>query len=189
MDDLAFLQHTLPLQPTNIARHRLPDGRSVWLKKANAPHPMWRYRALGALAGGLGLDVYTQITSPLRRYLDLVAHQQLRTLLRGGEPLDAQGVIERIGAAETVATGVRRAERLSREHWTMVYLQQHPQWQGEGILVEKRQPRSVVLIPELGMETRIKAGESVLLDSGLPLRLTGVELPGREAYFRVEIPK
>ena len=50
MDDLAFLQHTLPLQTTNIARHRLPDGRSVWLKKANAPHPMWRYRALGALA-------------------------------------------------------------------------------------------------------------------------------------------
>ena len=48
MDDLAFLQHALPLQSTNIARHRLPDGRSVWLKKANAPHPMWRYRALGA---------------------------------------------------------------------------------------------------------------------------------------------
>lgn len=148
-----------------------------------------QYRSLPGPHGGLGLDVYTQITSPLRRYLDLVAHQQLRTLLRGGEPLDAQAVIERIGAAETVAAGVRRAERLSREHWTMVYLQQHPQWQGEGILVEKRQPRSVALIPELGMETRIKAGDGVLLDSGLPLRLTGVELPGREAYFRVEIPK
>ena len=64
MDDLAFLQHALPLQSTNIARHRLPDGRSVWLKKANAPHPMWRYRALGALAGGLGLDVLVPVPNP-----------------------------------------------------------------------------------------------------------------------------
>ncbi|MBZ4194074.1 MAG: RNB domain-containing ribonuclease [Candidatus Contendobacter sp.] len=145
-----------------------------------------QYRSLAGPHRGLGLEVYAQITSPLRRYLDLVAHQQLRTLLRGGDPLDAQAIIERIGAAETAAAGIRRAERFSREHWTLVYLQQHPHWQGEGILVEKRQPRSVALIPELAMETRIKAGESAPLDGGLPLRLTGVELPEREAYFRVE---
>ena len=64
MDDLAFLQHTLPLQTANIARHHLPDGRWVWLKKANAPHAMWRYRALGALAGGLGLDVLVPVPNP-----------------------------------------------------------------------------------------------------------------------------
>ena len=145
-----------------------------------------QYRSLAGPHRGLGLEVYAQITSPLRRYLDLVAHQQLRTLLRGGDPLDAQAIIERIGAAETAAAGIRRAERFSREHWTLVYLQQHPHWQGEGILVEKRQPRSVALIPELAMETRIKAGDSAPLDGGLPLRLTGVELPEREAYFRVE---
>ena len=109
----------------------------------------------------------------------------MRILLRSGDPLDAQAIIERVGAAETAAGGVRRAERLSREHWTLVYLQQHPHWQGEGILVEKRPPRSVVLIPELAMETRVKVSENALLDSGLPLRLTGVELPGREAYFRM----
>ncbi|MEZ4714841.1 MAG: RNB domain-containing ribonuclease [Caldilineaceae bacterium] len=30
---------------------------------------------------GLGLDAYVQTTSPLRRYLDLVAHQQVRAYL------------------------------------------------------------------------------------------------------------
>ncbi len=44
----------------------------------------------------------------------------------------AQAIIERVGAAEAAAQGIRRAERLSREHWTTVYLQQHPGWQGEG---------------------------------------------------------
>ena len=87
-----------------------------------------QYRSLPGPHGGLGLEAYAQVTSPLRRYLDLVTHQQLRILLRGGEPLDAQGIIERVGAAEAAAAGVRRAERLSREHWTLVYLQQHPQW-------------------------------------------------------------
>ena len=135
--------------------------------------------------GGLGLDVYAQVTSPLRRYLDLVAHQQLRAFLRGGDPLEAQAIVERVGAAEVAARGIRRAERLSREHWTVVYLQQHPGWQGEGVLVEKRMPRGVVLIPDLALEARVKVSESVAPDSTLPLRLTGLELPAREAYFKV----
>ena len=135
--------------------------------------------------GGLGLDVYAQVTSPLRRYLDLVAHQQLRAFLRGGDPLEAQAIIERVGAAEAAAVGVRRAERLSREHWTVVYLQQHPGWQGEGVLVEKRMPRGVALIPELALETRVKVADSLAPDSVLLLRLTGIDLPEREAYFRV----
>jgi len=132
------------------------------------------------------LAVYAQVTSPLRRYLDLVAHQQLRAFLRGGAVLDAQAIIERIGAAEAAAVGVRRAERLSREHWTAVYLQQHPDWRGEGVLVEKRLPRGAVLIPALGLETRLKVAEAVELNRVLALRLTGVDLPERMARFRVE---
>lgn len=135
--------------------------------------------------GSLGLPLYAQVTSPLRRYLDLVAHQQLRAFLRGGVVLDAQTMVERIGAAENAAISVRRAERLSREHWTTVYLQQHPGWKGEGVLVEKRLPRSTVLIPELGLETRVKVAENVDLNGLLPLRLTGTDLPERAAYFRV----
>ncbi len=136
--------------------------------------------------GGLGLAVYSQVTSPLRRYLDLVAHQQLRAFLRGGPVLDAQAIIERVGAAEAAAAGVRRAERLSREHWTMVYLQQHPDWRGESVLVEKRQPRGAVLIPSLALETRVKVAEEVSVDSVVPLRSTGVDLPERVARFRAE---
>ncbi len=136
--------------------------------------------------GGLGLEVYAQVTSPLRRYLDLVAHQQLRAFLRNSEWLDAQAIVARVGAAEMAAQGVRRAERLSREHWTLAYLQQHPGWQGEGVLVEKRMPRGAVLIPQLGLEARVKVGENIAPDTVLPLRLTGIDLPAREAYFRVK---
>ena len=61
-----------------------------------------QYRSGPAPHGGLGLPAYTQVTSPLRRYLDLVAHQQLREYLRGGPQMDAQQITERVGATEAV---------------------------------------------------------------------------------------
>ncbi len=162
-------------QPTSLAAMHA-------LRRSMRPR---QYSSQPGAHGGLGLEVYAQATSPLRRYLDLVAHQQLRALLRGADPLDAQTIVTRVGAAEAAAAGVRRAERLSRQHWTTVYLQQHPGWQGEGVLVEKRTPRSAVLIAALALETRVKVADSAAPDSVLPLRLTGVDLPEREAYFRV----
>jgi exoribonuclease-2 len=169
--------------PTDAA-DRQPAGLAAMYALRRSLRPR-QYSSQPGPHGGLGLDVYAQVTSPLRRYLDLVAHQQLRACLRGGDPLEAQAIIERVGAAEAAAQGVRRAERLSREHWTVVYLQQHPGWQGEGVLVEKRLPRGVVLIPDLALEARVKVADSVAPDSMLPLRLTGIDLPGREAYFKV----
>jgi len=163
---------------------RAPAGFAAMYALRRSLRPR-QYSGRPSPHGGLGLDVYAQITSPLRRYLDLVAHQQLRAFLRGGEVLDAQAIIERVGAAEAAAMSVRRTERLSREHWTLVYLQQHPGWRGEGVLVEKRMPRSTVLIPALALEVRVKVAEGVAPDSVLPLRLTGVDLPERAVYFRV----
>lgn len=183
------LEHGLPFPFTtqDVAvgdADREPAGLAAMYALRRSLRPR-QYSGQPGPHGGLGLDVYAQVTSPLRRYLDLVAHQQLRAFLRGDDPLEAQAIVERVGAAEVAARGIRRAERLSREHWTVVYLQQHPGWQGEGVLVEKRMPRGVVLVPELALEARVKVSESVAPDSTLPLRLTGLELPAREAYFKV----
>ena len=87
--------------------------------------------------------------------------------------------------ASVTRGAVRRAERLSREHWTLVYLHQHPDWRGEGVLVEKRLPRSTVLLPALALEARVKVADSVLLDHVLTVRLNGIDLPERAAYFKV----
>ncbi|HET91474.1 MAG TPA: RNB domain-containing ribonuclease [Chloroflexi bacterium] len=133
---------------------------------------------------GLGLELYTRATSPLRRYLDLVVHQQLRAHRRGEGLLEAGELLERIGAAEAVTGSVRQAERLSRQHWTLVYLMQHPDWQGEGILVDKRERRGTLLIPDLDLETRIHLSEVWPLNSAIPLRLVEVDLPQLEVYFR-----
>ncbi|RME77593.1 MAG: RNB domain-containing ribonuclease, partial [Chloroflexi bacterium] len=90
---------------------------------------------------GLGLARYAQATSPLRRYLDLVMHQQLRAWLKGQPLLDAGDILERVGMAESVTGSVRQVERLSNKHWTLVYLQRLGSWQGEAVLVDRRDLR------------------------------------------------
>ncbi|HCK81080.1 MAG TPA: RNB domain-containing ribonuclease [Candidatus Competibacter sp.] len=183
------LERGLPFPYTTQAvaevANRAPAGLAALYALRRSLRPR-QYSSQPGSHGGLGLAVYAQVTSPLRRYLDLVAHQQLRAFLRGGEVLDAQAIVTRVGAAEAAALSVRRAERLSREHWTLAYLRQHPDWRGQGVLIEKRLPRGTVLVLDLGLEARVKVPEDAAPDSVLSLRLLGTDLPEREARFKVE---
>jgi exoribonuclease-2 len=142
--------------------------------------------SLAARHAGLGLEAYCRATSPLRRYLDLVAHQQLRAWLAGKPILKEQALLERLGAAEAITGAITQAEMLSRRHWTLVYLQQHPDWRGEGILVEKTGMRGYVLIPELALETPLTLREDLPLDSALALRARAINLPELEVHFVYE---
>lgn len=159
-----------------------------------APSVMWAQRRLMQRSrqstapgrhAGLGLDVYVQVTSPLRRYMDLLAHQQLRAQLSGTTPLTTAEVTLRIGAADSIAGAVRAAERFSNQHWTLVYLQQHPGWQGEAIVVENKPGRDVLLVPELAWETDVYRRPSLPLDSVLTVALEGVDLANRAARFKI----
>jgi len=126
---------------------------------------------------GLGLERYAQATSPLRRYLDLIVHQQLRAHLAGRETLAPDAILSRIGAAQAATGQTRRAERLSNRHWTLVYLQRRPNWRGRGVVVERRGRRAVVLIPELALDAEVYPPGDAAPDSELQLSLKGVALP------------
>jgi exoribonuclease II len=145
-----------------------------------------RYRASPAPHSGLGAPSYSQVTSPLRRYLDLVAHQQIRAFLQGQDLLDETALLERIGSTEAVLPNLRHAEVLSEKHWTMVYLLQNAGWKGAGILVEKRGATGIFIIPSLALETRIHLKSDPPLDSSVPLKLAGVTLPMLDANFRLD---
>lgn len=133
---------------------------------------------------GLGLDVYVQATSPLRRYLDLVAHQQLRRHLHGQPLLSDAELTLAIGATAAVSGSVRWAERQSIIHWKLNYLLQNPSWRGEGIVVERRGHQDLVLIPELGWEQPMNTGGRKL-DSRVTLTAGGVDLPNLSATFHI----
>jgi exoribonuclease-2 len=137
------------------------------------------------LHSGLGLEIYTQATSPLRRYADLIVHQQLRAFINGVALLDDAAIVERAGAAEAVASSVRQAERLSNKHWTLNYLASQSDWQGAAVLVEKMHRRGRVVLPALDLDTLVHLSQDIPLDSDLVVQLRSVNLPELDASFRL----
>jgi exoribonuclease-2 len=142
------------------------------------------YSTIPGQHAGLGLEIYAQATSPLRRYLDLVVHQQMRAFLRGEALLDQQEVLGRVGATAAVSGSVRNAEWLSNQHWKLVYLQRHPDWQGQGIVVEKGDRSDLVLIPELDLSVRLRLPGDPALNSIARLTFRGANLPMLDVFFR-----
>ncbi len=164
------------------------------IRRPSTPSEMFSYRRLFKPSSaslhpgphfGLGLELYARATSPLRRYQDLVVHQQLRLAVTGAEPLDAERIAERIGAAEAVGGLIRRAERLSNQHWKLAWLARNPDWQGEGIVVALEERKAVLLIPELALEAKVRLNDKMALDGPARVAVREIDLPGQSAYFRV----
>ena len=136
---------------------------------------------------GLGLPFYSQATSPLRRYADLLAHMQIRAALAGRPPLDEDEVMRRSALAQAAAAPNRQAERASEAHWTLAWLIAHPDWQGEGIIVGAAGPGAwTVYVPSLGLESRMKLGPNHALNESLSLRVSRIDLPRLDAAFKAD---
>jgi exoribonuclease-2 len=133
---------------------------------------------------GLGLPFYAQVTSPLRRYQDLLGHMQLRSFLAGRELLDADEVSRRCAMAQAASSATRQAERNSDLHWTIAYLEARPGWTGEAVLVGGAGPGAwQAYIPELGLETRLKRASEARLDARVPCRLARADACALEVSF------
>ena len=129
------------------------------------------------LHAGLGLERYTRATSPLRRYSDLLVHQQLRAFI-GEEPLISEtDMLKRMAEAELGGGNAAMAERLSNRHWTLLYMQQNPETVYRGVLVDKRDDRGTVLIPKLAIDVKIRRLADVALDTEVDVQLTRISLP------------
>lgn len=134
---------------------------------------------------GLGLPIYARATSPLRRYADLVVHQQLRSAVTGREPLSADEVLTRTAGLDAAGALIRKAERLSNLHWKLVHLSRHPDWQGEAVVVALEERKVVVIVPEFALETRIRRSPDYALGQTLTLAVREVDVPAQAVYFRV----
>ena len=135
---------------------------------------------------GLGLDAYVRVTSPLRRYADLLAHQQLRRWLDRQTLLTAEELEERFIPAEKEAALRRKAERMSNEFFTLVYLARQPGWTGEAVAVDRMNDSTVLLIPELAYAFRSRACSRAGMDETLRVKLVSADPPMLISRFAVE---
>ena len=132
---------------------------------------------------GLGLDIYTQVTSPLRRYTDLLAHIQIRSFLRGEKTVSADVMSNRLGYSEAAASAAVRAERASVNHWLMVFLSDKKDAVFDAVAIENKGGRWALLIPSLALETQVSLNKNVSPNDIVKLVLKSVNIAKGEAVF------
>ena len=132
---------------------------------------------------GLGLGMYSQVTSPLRRYSDLAAHEQLHAFLDGRPLLSKDSLLERISEGDAAASAAVKAERKSNLHWTLVYLLQHKDSRFEAVIVEIKENQAVVIIPALAQEALIPLVPGKTLNDTVYVQAKAVNIPELTATY------
>ena len=130
----------------------------------------------------LGIATYCQVTSPLRRYIDLIAHQQLRLFLDGKNLISKDDVLFRISTGDAGIAAANKASRASELHFKIIYLMQNPDWTGEAIAVEQKGNSTVYIIPSLGMETQLENTKCVYNEK-IQLKVKSFDLPELKVNF------
>ena len=134
---------------------------------------------------GLGLNAYLRVTSPMRRYYDLLAHQQIVNFITDKPMLSVNQIKEIIGLVNVELSSVHQVSRASDEHFKCVFLMQNEKWIGTGVVVDIRGDKALFMLPEIGMMTQIKFKNLPKLDEEMQLQVSRVNLVDKSANFRV----
>jgi len=122
---------------------------------------------------GLGLDTYTQATSPIRRYSDLLTHFQLKAHLRGEVlPFSAEQLKEVMITVTTTTQEVTMVERQTNRYYALEYLRRHldKAWHITVLMwLREDSNLALILLEDLGLQLpmafrrSIKLGEQLLV--------------------------
>ena len=121
----------------------------------------------------LGLDTYSQVTSPIRRYTDLIAHFQIKAHLRGAPlPFTEAELKALIASVTAVAQEATLVERQTNRYWSLEYLRCHRDQVWHALMLRwlrEHENLGLVLLEDLGLELAMRFNRSVIL--GEPLKL------------------
>ncbi len=103
---------------------------------------------------GLGLDHYIQVTSPIRRYNDLLMQRQLKSLLRGGEPHYSKERLQELLALTKARTAqADQLEKDRRNYWLLCYLEKQERQAVEACVVANHPDKHIIQLCETLWET------------------------------------
>ncbi len=173
-----YISQEAPDFPAN-----LPDGWAGQFARIKC----MRKRSVGitpAPHAGLGVSFYSQVTSPLRRYGDLISHEQLRAFLDGRHLIAKDDMLERVAAGDAASIAAKKASRQSDTHWKLVYLLQNPDQEYEAFCIDRRGNDALFLIPSLDMQATLHNCSDVQLNDAARLKVTKVDIPEQKVDFK-----
>ena len=133
---------------------------------------------------GLGLEAYIRVTSPMRRYLDLIVQQQLLHHISSLELLNESDIKDRIKVNNSLMSKINKASRQSVEHFRCLYFMQNRSWEGEGVVIEISGNKTLLMIPEFSMITQVKVKTKPNLEDKIQLKVSSIDLFERSIDFK-----
>ena len=137
-----------------------------------------------SLHAGLGLEAYIRVTSPMRRYLDLVVQQQLINYISGLELMNKDEIKDRIKVINSSMSKTNKAVRQSIDHFRCLYFKQNRSWEGQGTVIEINGNKTLLMIPEFAMITQVKVKTKPKLEDKIKLKVSSIDLFERSVDFK-----
>ncbi len=131
---------------------------------------------------GLGIERYVRVTSPLRRYVDLLIHQQIRLFLANQEVMESSEIEEKMALAEYNSSKTQIASRLSVRHFKLLYLKNNKNNIYNGILIETKGAFGIVMLEDIAIDVKVQGMKNINLDQDVKIQITGIDLPNLEAF-------
>jgi exoribonuclease-2 len=175
---LPFRGQPQPELPSEEELLKLPAG-SVRACAMRRCMPRSEMSIMPARHAGLGLNIYTQATSPIRRYSDLLTHFQLKAHLRGQvPPFSGEQLKEVMLSVITATQEVTLVERQTNRYWSLEYLRRHAGevWQALVLMWLREDSRlALILIEDLGLQLAMPFKRSVALGEQVLVKVSHVD--------------
>lgn len=116
---------------------------------------------------GIGLELYTHVTSPLRRYLDLVIQRQIGGFLSKGTPVYNKKELEEIRLlVEPVLKSLELARRNRQRYWILKFLSQHQGERYRAVVLDELKSKYRIVLMDFLLVSEIKRRNGKFLDPG-----------------------
>ncbi len=136
----------------------------------------------------LGMKPYTTVTSPIRRYIDLVVQRQIKAVLGEGRPAYSEDVLEKILTHVRFQLGkVAFVHRKWTRYWILRYLEQEDIQTLSAIVLDKNAKFASLLLPDFLMEVHAPLLQDQAVAAGEMVRLKIERLNPRDDLLRVQI--
>ena len=121
---------------------------------------------------GLGVALYTQATSPIRRYLDLVVQRQLSSFLANETPLyDVESLEEIRVAVEPLVKSLGRIQRNRLRYWTLKYLGRNRGRTFKALVLDELKNKYRIVLTDFLMVTDFKRQDGIIFSKGQEIRV------------------
>ncbi|MEM1169804.1 MAG: ribonuclease R family protein [Cyanobacteria bacterium P01_H01_bin.35] len=189
-------EHNLPLPYRSQPQPELPPESELMLLPAGPVRstamrrcmPKSEMGTIPARHASLALETYVQVTSPIRRYSDLLAHFQIKANLRGDPlPFTPDQMQEMVMSLVPAVKEASSVERFTNRYWGLEYLRRNSDevWQALIIRWLKEEINlGLVLLEELGLELAMRFGRSVEVGDRLEVKVAYADPRKDEIVFQ-----